>query len=109
MIYIEPDFLVVVCLVPPLPVPTFPSLSQSSYVSPFELTDWRGEEGVGEGWGQIIGEKAWASINHLIFSGLESKALGNYLMGDKNCPPWQKYALPSAVIRRNGRFVGATT
>jgi hypothetical protein len=74
-------------------------------VSPVELTDRKGEEGVGDGRGgakSYVGEKAWSSINHSILSGLESKALGNYLMGDKNYPPWQKYSLPSSLIRRNG-------
>jgi hypothetical protein len=45
------------------------SLSQSSIVSPVELSDGRGGEGVGEEQNYTKGEKAWSSINHSIFSG----------------------------------------
>jgi hypothetical protein len=45
------------------------SLSQSSYVSPFELTDGR-EGGAGRGAESYFREKAWSSINHSIFSAL---------------------------------------
>jgi hypothetical protein len=73
MIYRGPGFLAVVCfesttiLFPPSPVA---SLSQSSYVSPAELTDGNG----GGGWGGGSGrgaesyEKAWPSINRTILS-----------------------------------------
>jgi hypothetical protein len=35
------------------------SLSQSSYASPVDLTDWRGGEGVGRGAKAYDREKAW--------------------------------------------------
>ncbi len=50
------------------------SLSQSSCVSPVELTDGRGgrEEG-GHGDESYDRKKAWASINHSILSGLSTE------------------------------------
>ncbi len=60
------------------PPPPFPlshqqvvSLSQSSSVSPVELTDRRVGERNGEGAKSYDSEKAWSSINHLILSGWE--------------------------------------
>ncbi len=50
------------------PHPLTPSTpSQSSYVSPVELTEGGGGGG---GAGSYDGEKAWSSINHSILSGM---------------------------------------
>ncbi len=74
MNYRLPGFLAVVWFgSSPHPVPLFHqqvvSLSQSSCVSPVELTDGRGRGMVG-GWAKSYdGEKAWSSINQLILSG----------------------------------------
>ncbi len=54
---------------PPSPPPTqqqIVSLSQSSYMSPVELTDGRGD---GRGARSYDGEKAWPSINYSVLSG----------------------------------------
>jgi hypothetical protein len=58
---------------PPLPLSSqqVVSLSQSSCLSPVELNDWRGGEGVGE---EPNREKAWSSGNHLILSGYDRYA-----------------------------------
>jgi hypothetical protein len=52
----------------PLSGPPVVSLSQSSCVTPIEITD-----GMGDGGGAILydGEKAWSSVNHLILFGPE--------------------------------------
>ncbi len=49
------------------------SLTQSSCVSPVELTDGRGRAGRGGGEAKSYNiEKAWSSINHSILYGLET-------------------------------------
>jgi hypothetical protein len=53
----------------PLPHQQLVSLSQSSCVSPVELTDGRGGRGWARGVESYDRKKAWASINHSIFSG----------------------------------------
>ncbi len=55
---------------PPISLQQDISLSQSSCVSPLELSDWSGRQGGGRGAESINGEKTWSSINHSILSDL---------------------------------------
>jgi hypothetical protein len=53
---------------PPLSRQQLVSLSQSSYVSPVELTDGRDSDGDGRKAESYDCKKAWPSINHSILS-----------------------------------------
>jgi hypothetical protein len=71
----------------PLPSPLFRqqvvSLSQSSSVSPVELSDGR-EGGRGRGAKSYDREKAWPSINHSIHSACVSPASRNQISSHKS-------------------------
>jgi hypothetical protein len=71
MIYREPAFSRSYDVAPPptLSCQQVVSVSQSSCVSPVELTDGIGGEEGGGGAKTYDGEKAWSSINHSILSG----------------------------------------
>jgi len=55
---------------PPLSRDKVVSLSQSSCMSPVELTDGSGEERVGEELNHTTHKKAWPSTNHSTLSAL---------------------------------------